>query len=54
MIKSYKERFGFLTVLVTGGDAEYFDTESKNTIFADQDLVLKGLNNILNYHHQNI
>lgn len=53
VINAYKERFGFLTVIVTGGDAEYFDTESKNTIFADQDLILKGLNNILNYHYQN-
>lgn len=53
VINAYKERFGFLTVIVTGGDAIYFAAESKNTIFADQDLILKGLNNILNYHYQN-
>lgn len=53
VVSAYKERFGFLTVIVTGGDANYFASESKNTIFADQDLILKGLNNILNYHYQN-
>ena len=52
VINAYKERFGNLVVLVTGGDSKYFAKELKNTIFADQNLVLKGLNKILEYHFQ--
>lgn len=52
IIKAYEERFGKLKVILTGGDAFYFVNPAKNTIFADPNLVLKGLNNILNYHYQ--
>ena len=42
--------FDDLLVIFTGGDAEYFAKRIKNTIFADCDLVLMGLNRILEYH----
>jgi type III pantothenate kinase len=53
-INAYKERFGNLITVVTGGDSKNFAAELKNSIFADQNLLLKGLNKILAYHYQNI
>ncbi|GHT77827.1 type III pantothenate kinase [Bacteroidia bacterium] len=47
-IKEYQKNqtvFAFLT----GGYAFYFESKLKNSIFADENLVLKGLNEILNY-----
>lgn len=52
VINSYKERFGNVNVIMTGGDSKNFANELKNTIFADQNLILKGLNKILDYHYQ--
>ena len=54
VINAYKERFGNLIVVFTGGDSKNFAKEVKNTIFADQNLVLLGLNNILDYRYQNV
>jgi type III pantothenate kinase len=39
-----------LVVIITGGDAGYFDKKLKNTIFAHPDLILTGLNRILTYN----
>lgn len=39
--------------VITGGDAGFFDKKLKCRIFALPDLVLIGLNNILNYHIEN-
>lgn len=41
------------TAVITGGDAGFFDKKLKCRIFALPDLVLIGLNNILNYHIEN-
>lgn len=41
------EKYGTSRVIVTGGDAKYFDSYFKNTIFALRNLVLVGLNEIL-------
>ena len=49
-IDSYKLKYPKILVLLTGGDCEYFAKRLKNSIFARQNLVLKGLNNILNYN----
>lgn len=49
VINAYKKRFGSLEVVLTGGDINNFAAELKNTIFADQNLVLKGLNKILEF-----
>jgi type III pantothenate kinase len=50
MIDQYKLRFTDTICVLTGGDSEYLAKRLKNTIFAHQNLVLKGLNNILNYN----
>ena len=39
-----------LFVIVTGGDTFFFEKELKSSIFADQELLLKGLNQILEYN----
>lgn len=43
MIEWYQEAYSDLTIFVTGGDAQYFDFTSKNNIFADENLTLRGL-----------
>ena len=50
MIDRYKNRFSDLKVLITGGDFQLFDKGLKNSIFVDPDLVMKGLNEILDYN----
>ena len=50
MIDHYKSQYSDLKVLFTGGDYQIFDKELKNSIFVDSDLVLKGLNEILDYN----
>lgn len=42
-----------LKVILSGGDADFFEKELKNGIFADPNLVLKGLNEILLYNLHN-
>lgn len=39
-----------INIILTGGDAPYFANKLKGTIFAEPDLVLKGLFEILNYN----
>jgi len=43
IINSYAEKYGNFNVLLTGGDAPYFVYHLKNRIFADPDLICKGL-----------
>jgi len=50
VINNYIEQYDALKIVVTGGDTNLFDLEPKNRIFADEFLVLKGLNEILNYN----
>ena len=49
-IDTIKQQFKGLKTIITGGDAIFFDKNLKNTIFVDQNLVLTGLNRILNYN----
>lgn len=42
-IDAYKERYGNFNVLLTGGNSSYFVPHLKNKIFADQNLIFKGL-----------
>lgn len=42
-IDSYKEKFGNFNVLLTGGDLVYLASHLKNKIFANPDLIFKGL-----------
>ena len=43
IIDKYREKFNNFNVLLTGGDALYFAHHLKNKIFADPDLIFKGL-----------
>ncbi len=49
-IDAYVQRFGKIRTLLTGGNADFFVKRLKNQIFADSNLVLIGLNVILNYN----
>jgi len=42
-IDAYAEKYGNFNVLLTGGDAPYFVYHLKNKIFADPNLIYKGL-----------
>ena len=42
-IDAYAERYGNFNVLLTGGDTPHFASHIKNKIFADPDLLFKGL-----------
>jgi type III pantothenate kinase len=50
MIKEYESQYPDFNAILTGGDAPYFASKIKSKIFADPDLLLKGLNLILNYN----
>ena len=50
IINQYKQRFPGLTVVVSGGDTEFFVKRLKNSTFARPHLVLEGLNKILEYN----
>ncbi len=52
LIKQYEEQYKNLKIVVTGGDINLFDLAPKNRIFADEFLVLKGLNEILIYNEE--
>ncbi len=47
MISHYKNEFENLRVLLTGGDAFHLASQLKNSIFANQNLVLEGLESIM-------
>lgn len=52
-IEQYKAQYSELQVILCGGDANFFDTRLKNSIFAhtlktQPDLVLIGLNEVIN------
>jgi type III pantothenate kinase len=50
LISDYKSNFPDLICILTGGDSEFLAKRLKNSIFTHQNLVLKGLNDILNYN----
>jgi type III pantothenate kinase len=43
IIDEYSKRYGNFNVLLTGGDIAFFEPHFKNKIFADPDLIFKGL-----------
>lgn len=51
-IKRCKESFGKINVILTGGDADFFANNLKTKIFVNHNLVLIGLNKILEYNVQ--
>ncbi|HOZ87575.1 MAG TPA: type III pantothenate kinase [Bacteroidia bacterium] len=50
MISSYKALYPALQVVITGGDAPYLCKQLKNRFFANQNILLYGLNTILNFN----
>ena len=51
IINNYNEKFSNFNVLLTGGNALYFAHHLKNKIFADPDLIFKGLYAISETNH---
>lgn len=49
-IRELSLRYPGLITLITGGDAKFFDNKLKNPIFVIPNLVLIGLNRILNFN----
>jgi type III pantothenate kinase len=45
-----RSEMGDINVILTGGDADFFVKSLKSQIFVNQNLVLQGLNKILNYN----
>lgn len=54
MINRYKERFRKFNIIFCGGNAVFFDSKIKESIFVNQKLVLIGLNHILEFTKKNI
>jgi type III pantothenate kinase len=52
-IEDLRQKYPDLLVFLTGGHSFYFERRLKNTIFADINLVLTGLNRILEYNVEN-
>lgn len=52
-IAAYSRLYPGLAVVLTGGDAGFFELHVKSRIFARPNLVLEGLNTILNYNLDN-
>lgn len=50
VIGLYQQQFPDLTVVVSGGDTDFFVKRLKNSTFARPHLVLEGLNHILEYN----
>lgn len=52
VIGQYASRFRDLTVILTGGDAQFLSKRLKNTIFAHSKFLLLGLNHLLEYNRR--
>ncbi len=49
-ISTFMQKYEKLSVIFVGGDAIFFEKRIKNAIFANQELLLCGLNRILEYN----
>lgn len=49
-ITSFKDFYSNLKVIITGGDAEFFDNKLKNSFFVHFNLISLGLNRILQHN----
>jgi len=52
LISDFRKYNNDFVVVFTGGNSSFFEKELKSSIFADQFLVLKGLNEILDYNEK--
>jgi type III pantothenate kinase len=50
ILNDYHNNYSDLTVILTGGDAEFLSNQLKNGIFATSNFLLEGLNFILEYN----
>ena len=50
VIADYREKYSDLTVILTGGDVNFLSKQLKNSIFANSNFLLEGLNFILEYN----
>ena len=50
VISQYHARFHDLTVILTGGDSQFFVKRLKNSIFANSKFLVEGLNYLLEYN----
>jgi type III pantothenate kinase len=50
VIEQYQSLFPDLTVILTGGDAQFLSKQLKNTIFAHSNFLLQGLNFLLEHN----
>ncbi len=51
-IDTFKEFYNNLKVIITGGNAEFFEKKLKNSFFVHFNLIAMGLNRILEYNGQ--
>ncbi len=49
-IERFKKKYSNLKIIFTGGDAFFFELKIKKDIFAAPEIVMKGLNRILEYN----
>ncbi len=52
-VNRYREQYQHLTVILTGGDAEFLAENIKNTIFANSNFLLESLNHLHTYISDN-
>ena len=52
VIRQYELDFHDLTIVLTGGDTKFLFKQLKNSIFANQNFLLHGLNKILTFNNQ--
>lgn len=50
VIDEYRHKYPDLTIILTGGDANFLSNQLKNSIFAHSNFILQGLNFILDYN----
>ena len=49
-IEAYKQKYTDLTVILTGGNANFLAKQLKSSIFATSNFLLEGLNYILQFN----
>ncbi len=50
VIEDYEQKYSDLTVILTGGDANFLSKQLKSSIFANSNFLLEGLNYILQFN----
>ena len=51
-IEAYQQKYETLQIILCGGDSIFFDTHLKSSIFVEPELVLIGLNTIVNQQNE--